>query len=85
MSKLAIAKLSVSALLVLALAAPAAAVSLRQVIRDCGPDGKLYCNGVGYGAPMQACLSRNKAKLTPVCRAVVDRLDKGEKVRLFGG
>jgi hypothetical protein len=76
---------SVAALLILALAAPAAAVSLRQVIRDCGPDGKIYCSGVGYGAPMQTCLSRNKAKLTPVCRAIVDRLDKGEKVRLFGG
>ncbi len=45
----------------------------------------MYCKGVGYGAPMQACLSRNKEKLTPVCRAVVDRLDKGEKVTLFGG
>lgn len=60
------------------------AIGLRQVIRDCGPDGKLYCKGVGYGAPMQACLLKNKAKLTPICKAVVERLSKGEKVRLFG-
>ena len=74
-----------TALLALCLVSSASAIGLRQVIRDCGPDGKLYCKGVGYGAPMQACLSRNKEKLTPVCRAVVDRLDKGEKVTLFGG
>lgn len=73
-----------TALLALCLVSSASAIGLRQVIRDCGPDGKLYCKGVGYGAPMQACLSRNKEKLTPVCRAVVDRLDKGEKVTLFG-
>ena len=75
----------ISSLFVLCLVPSAGAISLRQVIRDCGPDGKQYCKGVGYGAPMQACLSRNKEKLTPVCRAVVDRLDKGEKVTLFGG
>ena len=74
-----------TALLALCLVSSASAIGLRQVIRDCGPDGKLYCKGVGYGAPMQACLSRNKEKLTPVCRAIVDRLDKGEKVTLFGG
>jgi hypothetical protein len=79
------ARLIICALVMMCLAAPATAVGLRQVIRDCGPDGKIYCKGVGYGAPMQACLSRNKAKLTPVCRAIVDRLDKGEKVTLFGG
>ena len=73
-----------TALLALCLVSSASAIGLRQVIRDCGPDGKLYCKSVGYGAPMQACLSRNKEKLTPVCRAVVDRLDKGEKVTLFG-
>ena len=75
----------ISAFLVLCLVSSANAIGLRQVIRDCGPDGKMYCKGVGYGAPMQACLSRNKEKLTPVCRAVIDRLDKGEKVTLFGG
>lgn len=69
----------------LLLATSAHAISLREVIRDCGPDGKLYCKNASYGAPMQACLSKNKAKLTPVCRAIIVRLDKGEKVRLFGG
>jgi hypothetical protein len=65
-------------------ATSAHAIGLRQVIRDCGPDGKVYCKGVGYGAPMQACLLKNRAKLTPICKTVVDRLAKGEKVRLFG-
>jgi hypothetical protein len=78
-------RLLTTAVLFVCMAAPTAAIGLRQVIRDCGPDGKMYCKGVGYGAPMQACLSRNKEKLTPVCRAVIDRLDKGEKVTLFGG
>ena len=63
---------------------PADAVPLRQVIRDCGADGKTYCEGVGYGAPMQACLSRNKKKLTPACRAIIDRLERGEGVEIFG-
>ena len=62
----------------------AEAVSLSKVIRDCGDDGKAYCKGVGYGAPMQACLSQNKAKLSPQCKAIIDRLDKGEKVGIFG-
>lgn len=65
-------------------AAPAAAVPLRQVISDCGSDGKAYCEGVGYGAPMQTCLARNKKKLTPACRAIIDRLEKGEEVEIFG-
>ncbi len=65
-------------------AAPASAVPLRQVISDCGSDGKAYCEGVGYGAPMQACLSRNKKKLTPACRAIIDRLEKGEGVDILG-
>lgn len=71
-------------LAVLAAAAPAGAVPLRKVISDCGADGKAYCAGVGYGAPMQACLARNKKKLTPACRAIIDRLDKGEEVEIFG-
>lgn len=74
-----------STLVMISLTVSASAIGLRQVIRDCGPDGKLYCKNVGYGTPMQACLSRNKEKLTPICRAIVDRLDKGEKVTLFGG
>lgn len=62
----------------------AKAVPLRQVIRDCGADGKAYCEGVGYGAPMQSCLSRNRSKLAPACRAIIDRLDKGEEVEILG-
>jgi hypothetical protein len=65
-------------------AAPACAVPLRKVIGDCGADGGAYCEGVGYGAPMQACLSRHKSKLTPACRAIIDRLEKGEGVEIFG-
>jgi hypothetical protein len=68
----------------LTFATAAHGIGLRQVIRDCGPDSKLYCKNVGYGAPMQACLFKNKAKLRPVCRSVVDRIAQGERVRLFG-
>lgn len=64
--------------------APAGAVGLRAVIRDCGGDGENYCQGVGYGAPMQTCLARNYKKLTPACRAIMDRLNKGESVEIFG-
>ena len=60
------------------------AVGLRQVIRDCGDDGKAFCDGVGYGAPMQACLARNYRKLTPACKQVMDRLNKGESVEILG-
>lgn len=60
------------------------AVGLRQVIRDCGDDGRAYCDGVGYGAPMQTCLARNYKKLTPACKGVMDRLNKGESVEILG-
>jgi hypothetical protein len=66
------------------LAGPADAVGLRAVIRDCGGDGESYCQGVGYGAPMQDCLARHYKKLTPACRAIMDRLNKGETVEIFG-
>jgi hypothetical protein len=62
----------------------AGAVGLRAVIRDCGGDGESYCQGVGYGAPMQACLARHYKKLTPACRAIMDRLNNGETVEIFG-
>lgn len=65
-------------------AGAANAVGLRQVIRDCGDDGKAFCDGVGYGAPMQACLARNYKKLTPACKQVMDRLNKGESVEILG-
>lgn len=72
------------ALAAIVFATAAHAVSLREIIRDCGTDGKKYCKGVSYGAPMQACLSKQKDKLSPKCRAIVERLEKGEKVRLLG-
>ena len=65
-------------------ATPVGAVGLRAVIRDCGGDGESYCQGVGYGAPMQDCLARHYKKLTPACRAIMDRLNKGETVEIFG-
>jgi hypothetical protein len=66
------------------MAGAANAVGLRQVIRDCGDDGKAFCDGVGYGAPMQVCLARNYKKLTPACKQVMDRLNKGESVEILG-
>lgn len=77
-------RLRLACLLLLALPVPANAVGLRQVISDCGADGKAYCEGVGYGAPMQECLARNKKRLAPACRAIIDRLEKGEEVEVFG-
>ena len=37
----------------------------------------------GYGDPMEACLEKHYAKLSPACKAVVDRIKGGEKVSLF--
>lgn len=72
------------ALALVTAATPALAVSLSQVIRDCGDDGKTFCKGVGYGQPMQDCLAAHKQSLKPQCQAVVTRLQNGEKVHLFG-
>jgi hypothetical protein len=77
-------KLILTILLTLA-AIPAHSVGLATLIRVCGDDAKAQCKGVSYGAPMQACLVSNKAKVTPACRGIVERLEKGEKVRVFGG
>ncbi len=71
------------AVLMLALPPAAAAASLKEVIATCGDDGERLCKGVGYGKPMQACLESRKDQLTPACKALVDRLQKGEKVTLF--
>ena len=60
----------------------ASAVSLMEVIGKCGDDAKAYCQGVGYGDPMTACLARNKAKLKPECKVIVARIE-GDKVSLF--
>ncbi len=78
-------KLALVLLVTLCAVSAAHAVGLTTVIRTCGDDSKAYCKGVSYGAPMQACLIRNKAKVTPACRKIVERLEKGEKVRVFGG
>ena len=66
-------------------AGSAHAIGLTTVIRTCGDDSKALCKGVSYGVPMQACLIKNKTKVTPACRKIVERLEKGEKVRVFGG
>jgi hypothetical protein len=60
------------------------AVNLATLISACGDDAKLYCKGVSYGSPMQVCLIANKGKLKVGCRSIAMRLEKGEKVRLFG-
>ncbi len=71
-----------TAILILGVAS-ANAVTLREVIRACGDDGKKLCPKVGYGRPMQNCLIDHEAALAPVCRSVTDRLKKGERVTLF--
>ena len=68
----------------LASASTAHAVSLSEVIRKCGDDGKAICKGVGYGQPMQDCLIANKPKLSAQCKPIIERLQKGEKVGIFG-
>ena len=65
-------------------ATTAQAVSLSEVIRKCGNDGKAFCKGVGYGQPMQDCLVANKPKLSAQCKPIIERLQKGEKVGIFG-
>ena len=67
----------------LILTTPALAVSIGEMARDCGDDAERYCQGVGYGEAMQQCLDRNAEKLTPQCKAIVDRLNQGEGVSLF--
>ena len=61
----------------------AQAVSLSKVIRACRADSGQYCKDAGYGDPMQACLLAHREKLTPECRAIVDRIAAGEKVTLL--
>lgn len=75
--------IALAAIILGGLAVHTQAASLREVIRTCGEDGKLYCEGVGYGKPMQACLSTNQSQLTPSCQMLVKRLEAGEKVTLF--
>jgi hypothetical protein len=77
-------RLIIAVISIFAFMTSAQAVSLSQVIRDCGDDSKTYCKNVGYGKPMQLCLSSHRAQLKPACRLIVGRLEKGEPVRLFG-
>jgi hypothetical protein len=69
--------------LTLALSTQALAVSVWQLSDLCGKDAKAYCDGVGYGDAMTECLNTHKAKISPQCRALVDRINGGEKVSLF--
>ncbi len=66
-----------------ALTTSSLAVSVGEIISKCGSDSDLYCKGVGYGDPMQACLVANYSKLSKECKVVVDRIRNGEAVSLF--
>ena len=59
------------------------AVSVWELSRVCGDDAKAYCDGVGYGDAMQACLDKNYGSLSSGCRAIMDRIRDGEGVSLF--
>lgn len=59
------------------------AVSVWELSRVCGDDAKTYCEGVGYGDAMQACLDKNYRALSDGCQAVMDRIRGGEGVSLF--
>ena len=61
----------------------AMAVSVWELSQVCGEDAKKWCDGVGYGDPMQQCIDANYSKLTKDCAAIADRIRGGEKVRLF--
>jgi hypothetical protein len=72
-----------AALVLAAFATNAGAVSVMEVAGKCGDDAKVYCQGVGYGDAMTQCLVAHKSKLTAQCKAIVDRIAKGEAVTLF--
>lgn len=61
----------------------ALAVSVGEMISKCGDDGEAYCEGVGYGDPMQDCLQANYSSLSGDCQSVMDRINGGERVTLF--
>ena len=67
----------------LAFTGGALAVSVFEISGKCGDDGKAYCEGVGYGQPMQDCLNAHYKKLSPACKLVMDRINGGEKVSVF--
>jgi hypothetical protein len=64
-------------------AAPASAITVWEIRRACGNDGTTYCPKASYGDPMKACLNKNFKKLTPNCKAVMKRINGGERVKLF--
>lgn len=66
-----------------ALAGPAQAVTVWELSGTCGDDAKAYCDGVGYGDAMTACLNTHKKQISAGCRGLVDRINGGEKVSLF--
>jgi hypothetical protein len=70
-------------LLLVLLAGSADAVTVWEIRRACGSDGKAYCPKASYGDPMKSCLNLNFTKLAPSCKAVMKRINSGEKVRLF--
>lgn len=72
-----------AAFTVLALATGAAAVTVMEVAGICGDDAKAYCEGVGYGDAMTECLAKHRKQLQPACKAIVERIENGEKVSLF--
>lgn len=76
-------KLITAAILTVGLTTTTLAVSVGELISRCGDDSEKYCQGVGYGDPMQACLDANYAKLADGCKIIVDRIREGEKVSLF--
>ena len=61
----------------------ALAVSVFEISGKCGDDGKKYCEGVGYGQAMSDCLNAHYKQLSPDCKLVMDRINKGEKVSVF--
>lgn len=76
-------KLGLALVILPIFASGALAVSVGELISNCGDDGEKYCQGVGYGDPMQDCLQANYSKLSSQCKAVMDRINGGERVTLF--
>jgi hypothetical protein len=72
-----------AALLIYTFASAANAITVWEIRRACGSDGTTYCPKASYGDPMKACLNKSFRKLTPNCKAVMKRLNAGEKVKLF--
>jgi hypothetical protein len=76
-------KLVLAAVAVLAITTGALAVSVGELVKNCGDDSKAYCEGVGYGDAMTECLVQHRAELQLQCKLIVDRIEGGEKVSLF--